>query len=459
MARVSCSVRPADVFHSTTVRWALAVAGAFGVCTVLLFGFVYWQTAMYVTGKVDTIVLANSHFDPNLARTEALHFVTQRLEDDPRRVKLAELFAPDGTPIAGNVASLPPRLTPEASPQAVELVRVDNRGRELQTARVIARRLASGDILLVGHDIGDLRQVAPLVARALLMGLLPAVCLALMTGAWLTRRAQRRIDEMNRQVQRVMAGALNERLPIRYYDDPLNRLAKIVNAMLDQIERLVSELASVGDDIAHDLRTPLTRVRAILERGRDNAKTLPELATATESAIAGLDQSLSIITALLRIAEIDHGRRIAGMATIQLADVLQAVHELYQPIAEDKGVSLLLDVRDAQTVAGDHDLLLEAVANLVDNAVKFTPARGSVALRLLQRSAGPTVRVEDTGPGIADTDREAVFTRFYRSDKSRHAVGVGLGLSLVAAIVKLHGFSLTILDGPGCRIEIDCHPA
>ena len=450
-------MRPADVFYSTTVRWALAVAGAFGVCTVLLFGFVYWQTAMYITGNVDTIVRANSHFDPDLSRTQALHFVAVHLQDDPRRVKLAELFAPDGAPIAGNVASLPPRLPLDVSPRAVELVRVDNRGREEQAARVVARRLSSGDILLVGHDTGDLRQVAPLVARALMMGLLPAVFLALITGAWLTRRAQRRIDAMNRQVQRVMAGALNERLPVRYSDDPLNRLAKIVNTMLDQIERLVGELASVGDDIAHDLRTPLTRVRALLERGRDSAKTLPELSTATERAIAGLDQSLSIITALLRIAEIDHGRRVAGMATIQLAEVLQAVHELYQPIAEDKGVSLLLDVHDSQTVAGDHDLLLEAVANLVDNAVKFTPARGSVSLRLLERPAGPAVRVEDTGPGITDTEREAVFARFYRSDKSRHAVGVGLGLSLVAAIVRLHGFSLTILDGPGCRIEIGCH--
>lgn len=452
-------MRLADIFYSTTVRWALAVAGAFGVCTVLLFGFVYWQTAMYITGNVDTIVRGYSRFDADLPRAQALHFVTEHLEDDPRRVKLAELFASDGTPIAGNVASLPSRLPLDDSPQAVELVRIDNRGREVQPARAVARRLASGDILLVGHDTGDLRQVAPQVARALMMGLLPAVCLALITGAWLTRRAQRRIDAMNRQVQRVMAGALNERLPVRHYDDPLNRLAKIVNTMLDQIESLVSELASVGDDIAHDLRTPLTRVRALLERGRENARTLPELSMTTERAIAGLDQSLSIITALLRIAEIDHGRRISGMANIRLGEVLQAVHELYQPIAEDKGVSLMLDVQDTQTVSGDHDLLLEAVANLVDNAVKFTPERGSVSLRLLHRPAGPAVRVEDTGPGISDTERDVVFTRFYRSDKSRHAVGVGLGLSLVAAIVKLHGFSLTILDGPGCRIEIGCHAA
>ncbi len=146
------------------------------------------------------------------------------------------------------------------------------------------------------------------------------------------------------------------------------------------------------------------------------------------------------------------------MGTVDLADLLQAVHELYQPIAEDKGVALALEVEGMASVAGDHDLLLEAVANLVDNAVKFTPTDGSVALRLLQRPSGPTVRVEDTGPGISRGERESVFKRFYRSDRSRHAAGVGLGLNLVAAIVKLHGFRLSMLDGPGCRIEIACYP-
>jgi signal transduction histidine kinase len=329
----------------------------------------------------------------------------------------------------------------------------------VQNVRAIARVLPSGDILILGHDASEVRQVARVVARALILGLLPAVMLAILIGTWLSRRAQRRIDEMNRRVQRVVAGELKERLPIGGYDDPVNRLAKIVNGMLDQIERLIGELASVGDDIAHDLRTPLTRVRAILERGRDSAVTLQELRTATDRAIAGLDQSLSIITALLRIAEIDHTRRNAGMGTVDLADLLLAVHELYQPIAEDRGVALGIELEGKMSVAGDHDLLLEAVANLVDNAVKFTPSDGSVALRLLQRPDGPAVRVEDTGPGIAKAERELVFKRFYRSDRSRHAEGVGLGLNLVTAIVKLHGFRLSMLDGPGCRIEIACYPA
>ncbi len=452
-------MRLPEFIRSTTFRWALGVAGAFGICTLLLFGFVYWQTADYVTAALDTVIVADARSDNATAPGQVRNFVRNYLEEDPRRVKLAGLFGSDGSPIVGNIEAMPPGLPIDDAPHTIRVARVDSRGHELQSARVIARRLVSGDVLVIGHDPGVLRQVSQVVARALSLGLLPALCLAVVTGVWLSRRAQRRIDEMNRQVQRVVAGHLKERLPIGGYDDPLNRLAKIVNAMLDQIERLVGELASVGDDIAHDLRTPLTRVRAILERGRDSAQTLHDLSAATDHAIAGLDQSLAIITALLRIAEIDHSRRSAAMASVQLAEILRAVHELYHPIAEDKGVSLRLDLNHAATVSGDRDLLLEAIANLVDNAVKFTPAQGSVALRLLQRPEGPVVRVEDTGPGIRDAEREAVLARFYRSDRSRHAAGVGLGLSLVAAIVKLHGFRLAIMDGPGCRIEIACQAA
>ncbi len=452
-------MRPPEFIHSTTFRWALGVAGAFGICTLLLFGFVYWQTGTYVTGNIDATIVTDVHLEQNKPREQVVAVVNEHNLEDPRRVKLAGLFEPDGRPIAGNVAALPPGLPLDGMAHPCKLIRVDNRGSELQNVRAVALRLDSGDVLIIGRDADELGEIADIVGRALALGLLPALCLALLTGTLLSKRAQWRIDEMNRRVQRVVAGELKERLPTGGYDDPLNRLATIVNEMLDQIERLVNELASVGDDIAHDLRTPLTRVRAILERGRDTAGSMQDLYTATDRAIAGLDQSLTIITALLRIAEIDHSRRIAGMATIQLPEILQAVHELYQPIAEDKGVTLKVELDETATVSGDHDLLLEAVANLVDNAVKFTPAGGSVTLRLLQRADGPIVRVEDTGPGICEADRDAVFTRFYRSDRSRHATGVGLGLNLVAAIVKLHGFRLAIMDGPGCRIEIACPAA
>lgn len=451
-------MRPPEVIHSTTFRWAVGVALAFSVCTLLLFGFVYWQTAAYVTGNMDATISADVQLDEGTSRPQVLHFVREHLEQDPRRVKLAGLFGHDNVPIAGNIAAIPANLPLDGMPHSSAVVRIDNRGRELQDVRIVGRRLGSGDVLLVAHNADDSRQVGHIVARGLALGLVPALCLALVTGTWLSMRAQRRIDEMNRRVQLVIAGELKERLPVGGYDDPLNRLARIVNDMLDQIERLVGELSSVGDDIAHDLRTPLTRVRAILERGRNNARTLRDMSDATDRAIAGLDQSLTIITALLRIAEIDHSRRSAAMTEVRLEDILRAVHELYAPIAEDKAVAMRLVLDDIASVSGDHDLLLEAIANLVDNAVKFTPPGGAVALFLLQGRDGPLVRIEDTGPGISEAERDVVFTRFHRSDRSRHAPGVGLGLSLVRAIMNLHGFRLTILEGPGCRIEITCQP-
>jgi signal transduction histidine kinase len=224
--------------------------------------------------------------------------------------------------------------------------------------------------------------------------------------------------------------------------------------MLTKIEALIHEIAGVGDDIAHDLRTPLTRVRVRLERGREHATTLEELRTVADQAITGLDQSLAIITALLRIAEIEHSRRLEGFSEVRLAPLVREVGDLYDPIAEDKRVTLRVEAADEAIVHGDRDLLFEAVANLVDNAVKFTPEGGRVELALLHRDGEAVVRVRDTGPGISEIEREAVTKRFYRSDKSRNTEGLGLGLSLVAAIVQLHGFRFTIAPGPGCTAEI-----
>jgi signal transduction histidine kinase len=226
--------------------------------------------------------------------------------------------------------------------------------------------------------------------------------------------------------------------------------------MLDEMETMIHALAGVGNDIAHDLRTPLTRARLALERGRTNAISLEQLQAVADKAIAGIDQSLTIITALLRLAEIENSRRSANFGDVALHDMLREVHDLYEPIAENKDIALQVEVERPLTVRGDRDLLIEAVANLVDNAVKFTPEGGKVGIKLLRGEGETIVRVTDTGCGISEQEREAVLRRFYRSDKIRNAPGIGLGLNLVAAIVKLHGFRLTIHAGPGCRVEIVC---
>jgi signal transduction histidine kinase len=192
----------------------------------------------------------------------------------------------------------------------------------------------------------------------------------------------------------------------------------------------------------------------VLERGRQNASSLPQLRAAVEQAMTGLDQSLAIITALLRITEIEHSRRTIGFGDVALADLVREVGELYAPIAEDKNVNLTVDANEQIATRGDRDLLFEAIANLVDNAVKFTPKGGRVELRLCRIDQECIVRVSDTGGGISDQDHEFVTRRFYRSDRSRAEPGLGLGLSLVSAIAKLHGCRFTISRGSGCIAEI-----
>ena len=223
-----------------------------------------------------------------------------------------------------------------------------------------------------------------------------------------------------------------------------------------QLEEALQEAKVVGDNIAHDLRTPLTRVRIRLERGREHASTLEEFRAVADQAIAGLDQLLTTITALLRITEIEHSRRRERFGEVQLAPLICEVGDLYGPIAEDKGVTLWAEAPDGATVQGDRDLLFEAVVNLVDNAVKFTPEGGRAELVLLCKEGETVIRVIDTGPGIPEIEREAVTKRFYRSDKSRNTKGLGLGLSMVAAIIKLHDFRFRISAGPGCTAEIAC---
>ncbi|MDB5393775.1 MAG: signal transduction histidine kinase [Rhodospirillales bacterium] len=440
--------------RSTTFQWAIAIAGAFATGTLVLFGFVYWETATYMTARIDSVIgseLTVIAAEPPELR---MHLVDTRLEGDPRRIKVAGLFAADGRRIAGNVERRPSDLTPDGKPHDIEIVRLDVRGSEPQMIRAVALNLPDNGLLVIGRNIDELGDIADIVERALTLGILPALAIAIAAGVLLSLRAQRRLEAVVQTVRRIVAGDLRERLPVRGAGDPFDQLALIVNGMLDEIEGLIQEISGVGDDIAHEVRTPLTRVRASLERGRENAATLEELRAIADRAIGGLDKSLAIVTALLRIAEIEHGRRLAGFGEVELAGVMHEVAELYDPVAEDRHVQLDVEATDIVNVRGDHDLLFEAIANLVDNAIKFTPANGRVELKLLKHADDIVIRISDTGSGINETERDFVTRRFYRSDKSRCTQGVGLGLSLVAAIIKLHGFRLAIGAGPGCTIEI-----
>jgi signal transduction histidine kinase len=446
---------PLEFARTSTFRWTLWVAGAFVIGTSMLFAFVYWETAAYMTVRIDGLLAEEKRIVVAEAPEQRLMEINRRLRNDPRRIRVAGLFAADGVRIAGNIESLPAEFAPDVPANAV-VVRVESGHRETQEVRLLTHALPSGEIVALGRNIDETSDIARIVGRSLALGLLPAVGLAVAIGMVLSLRAHRRLSEVNRKIRRIVAGDLRERLPTRGGDDPFEQLAASVNRMLDDIETLIQEIAGVGDDIAHDLRTPLTRVRVRLERGRNHATTLEELRATADQAIAGLDQSLAIVTALLRIAEIEHRRRLEGFSQVRLAPLVREVGDLYDPIAEDKRVTLRLDAEDEAIVHGDRDLLFEAVANLVDNAVKFTPEGGFVELALLRHEGESTIRVSDNGPGIPAIERDAVTKRFYRTDKSRGTVGLGLGLSMVAAIVKLHGFRLSITAAPGCTAEIAC---
>ena len=449
-------MRQPQFMRSNTFHWALMVAGVFAIFVIVLFGFIYWKIDDYLTARSDRVITVELDGIAGLSPERRLEAIDERLRQDPRGVQLAAIFAADGHRIIGNLESLPPDLRIDAAAQRSAVIRMDRNGSEHQVVRAIARRMRNGDVLVLGRNVDEAGEISHVVGEALLLGLLPAFFLCLLAGAWLSVRAQRRVEDVNQRVQRIIAGDLSERLPHRSVDEPFSRLAVIVNGMLDEMEAMIHALAGVGNDIAHDLRTPLTRARLALERGRANATTLEQLQTVADKALAGIDQSLAIITALLRLAEIENSRRSAGFGSVALHELLREVCDIYEPIAENKEIALHVQVTHQLTVRGDRDLLIEAVANLVDNAIKFTPEGGKVNIELLRGDGETIMRVMDTGCGISEQERDAVLRRFYRSDKIRNTPGVGLGLSLVAAIVKLHGFRLQISSGPGCRVDIIC---
>jgi signal transduction histidine kinase len=309
-------------------------------------------------------------------------------------------------------------------------------------------------MLVIAQNVDEVNQIGGSVRRALALGLVSVLGIGLAGAAFVGVKLRRRIELVNQLAEQIEAGELNGRMPVTGTNDPFDELATLFNRMFDRIEGLIGGVAAVGDGIAHDLRTPLSHVRLILERGLEKVTGLDQLRAVIDRAIAGLDRSLTIITAILRIAQVEHSRRRAGFGNVQLRELVHAIGELYEPIAENKRVSLTLKADQEVVVWGDRDLLLDAIANLVDNALKFTPQGGQVQLELCCAREEVTLRITDSGPGIPAEERDYVTRRFYRSQESRGKPGLGLGLSLVAAVAQLHGYQFSISAGPGCLVQI-----
>jgi signal transduction histidine kinase len=443
-------MRAPEIFRTPSFRIAGISAAVFVLGVLVLFAFVYWQTARRETHTVDGFIERQVRSIAGSRPDEVTRALVLGRDQSERHIAYAALFDSHGRRIAGNLATLPEQFLVDGFAHGATIAGA-------RRVRAAATRLPDGKILFIARDVAELQQLQGIVRRALLLGVIPALVLALGAGALLSWRELRRVRMVHRAVARILLGDLKERLPARNAADDFDRLAMAVNRMLDEIERLLEEIRGVGDNIAHDLRTPLTRVRARLERSREATRNAAELDAAIDAAIAGLDQTLGIVTALLRIAEIETGNRHAAFGDIDLARIVHDVAELYGPIAENAGIELTVAAAEPRFVKGDRDLLVEAIANVLDNALKFAPPESRIDLAVIDGPEGPIVRVRDHGPGIPLEERQQVLKRFYRGDKSRTLPGSGLGLGVVNAVMALHRFRIAIGDAqPGCKFDLIC---
>jgi signal transduction histidine kinase len=429
---------------------------AASVLGVLLF--VYWTSADFVERQTEATLdaeitgLAEQYAQRGLSGL--IQIVAARGAGDRGDAMIYLVTDPDGKPLAGNIAAWPAGVPLHSAWLSFALERVVNGRPELHPARGRLFIIPGGYRLLVGRDISDGAAFRGQVRTTLLWAGLIALGIGVIGGTVMSRNLLRRVEQVNRTSERVMGGNLSDRVPLRGTSDEFDQLALNLNRMLDQIERLMTAMREVTDDVAHDLRTPLSRLRTRLER----ALVAPSEAGAAKSsaqneairaAIDEADRLLATFNALLRIAELEAGARHDHTEPLDLSEVARSAAELYEPVAEEKGFTLTVLTEPGVSVRGDWHLLSQALANLLDNAIKYAGG-GELELRVFPENGQAVLEVADRGPGIPEADRQSVLDRFVRLEASRTTPGNGLGLSLVRAIVQRHGGSVTLDDNsPG----------
>ena len=453
MARLTKRVpgRFPDLWRTTVFRLTVIYGAVFVVGVAALIGLIYVETTDVTMRRVDRQIDAGVQFLEKSDVAHLPHLIDATLASDVRGLNAYGLFSADGIWITGNITRLPPELQPDGKP--LELYE------GAHGLRVRAVRLPWGEILMVGRDIGQIIDVRGiLIGNLLISGALVAI-LGVAGGAALSLAPLQRLQALQAASQEVMRGDLGVRLPVSRMRDELDVLAGAVNLMIGEIERLMAEVKGVGDGLAHDLRTPLTRLRALLYRVKEETPENGPHRPMIEQAVAETDTLLNRFRALLRISEIERQRRRSGFADVALYPLLESVADLYAPLAEERDVEITLSPAHDAVVEADGELLFEALGNLIDNALKFTPPGGRVQLSLLETEDGPRIEVADDGPGIAEAERAMVLQRFYRGVDTAATPGSGLGLSIVAAVARLHGYDLQLMGGdPGLKVRLDCWP-
>jgi signal transduction histidine kinase len=453
----------AETLRSSTFKVALIWIAGFGALVIALFAFVYSSTASYVLNRSDraidadraVLIAAYEHGGRNeLITTIGRLAANRRLQD---RVYL--LAAPSFGTIAGNLKSWPAAFSGSSGRGDFSAADVNPEAADQSLLRAAYETLADGSHLLVGRNVSDFAQFARKIYFALASVVVLIFVLAVVAGITVTRRTVGRIESINATSRAIMQSGLQsglgERVPLCGSRDEWDQLAENLNSMLDRIEVLMGEVKQATDNVAHDLRTPLTRMRGRLESASARMRDSGADQALITDTMADLDDVLRMFSSLTRISQIETTTRTSGFRSVDLVEVSEAVVDLYDAAAEDKDVDLKVVGDRPMVITGDRDLLFDAVANLVDNAIKHGREAGQVTVELSRSDAGAVISVADNGPGIPIDEHQHVFRRFYRLERSRCTPGNGLGLSLVAAVARLHDARIRLFDNaPGLKIEL-----
>lgn len=442
--------------HNATSRLVATHFLLVALSTALVLGGLWWSSRSLIETEIRQVVQAEITGLSDAYRAGGLaglrDAIGRRSGPEGSRDGIYLLTDGGGRPLAGNLRAWPDGVRPGSGWVSLDLWRTDEqRWAEVSAASL---SLSGGERLLVGRDAEARAAFERRLGRALVWALAITAGLALVTGWLLSRLVLGRIAEITRTADTIVSGAMDRRVPLRGTGDEFDRLAGTLNAMLDRIEGLVGEMRMVTDSVAHDLRSPLTRLRghveAALETPDDTEARELRLARALEEA----DHVLRSFTRLLEIARAEAGMGREQFERLDLAAVAADMGELFGPVAEDNGLSLHLDAAPAE-VSGHPQLLAQAVSNLMENALAHAPEGSAIALATGTAAGTPWLSVADEGPGVPAADRERVLRRFVRRDESRGGNGTGLGLSLVAAVARMHGATLDLGDNaPGLKVTL-----
>jgi signal transduction histidine kinase len=444
------------ILDTSPFRIAIVYSIVFAIGAAALIYAVDFAVSRVVDGSTDNLIEAEVQGLREqmvvLSRSDFIELVEQRSQDQDVRGAVYLMVDPQLRPVAGNVPAWPKINTKEKWFLFKVSVPFGDETREHEMrARYFA--LPGGYQMLVGHDVQERQDVKSLMMRGLIAAVVLTLLLGLGGGFWMGRRILAQAGAISAVATQIMRGDLSQRLPVRDADDEINTLAREINTMLDKIEQLTLGMRTVLDSAAHDLRTPLNRLQASAEGAMSALAPGSAERRVLERVTAEVDQMRSTLDALLRIALAETGT--VAREPVDLSELVGSVVELYAPVSEERGIVLESSVAPGAQVQGNRQLLAQALANLLDNAIKFTPDGGRIRVVLDGSGSAPQVIVEDNGPGIPADKREIVLGRRVRLDEARKFPGSGLGLSLVAAVTKLHGAHLVLDDaGPGLRVSL-----